>query len=160
MNYAAQIKESSQELANLMSAQKLTLSRDRLQYLYLLKTGQAKTQIMAGSLIGLKDRQSQKLWQLYRQGGLDTLLNTNRKTYFGKLSCQQISILRVFLATHQANSLADIQTWLKTQQGVSYTLGGISLLCKRLKIKHKTGRPTNVRQDKEGMEDFKKNFIR
>ncbi|WP_028524402.1 helix-turn-helix domain-containing protein [Runella limosa] len=67
-----------------------------------------------------------------------------------------MSLLRTYLKTDQANSLADIQEWLENNLQVTYTLGGISLLCKRLKIKLKTGRPSNVRQDKEGMEAFKK----
>lgn len=70
-----------------------------------------------------------------------------------------MSLLQIYLKTDQANSLADIQEWLQHNVQASYTLGGISLLCKRLNIKLKTGRPTNVRQDKEGLESFKKTFM-
>ena len=130
-----------------------------MQYLYFLKTQSVKSQKSAGALIGLKERQSQDLWQLYKRGGITLLLDLTRQTYFGKLSSTQMSLLQTYLKTDQANSLADIQKWLQHNVQANYTLGGISLLCKRLKIKLKTGRPTNVRQDKEGLESFKKTFM-
>jgi hypothetical protein len=34
----------------------------------------------------------------------------------------------------QAETLADIQTYLQNNLGVNYTIGGLSDLCKRLKI--------------------------
>jgi transposase len=156
MNYSISILESPEYLQELMSKQKLTIHRDRLYYLYALKTQEVKSQKSAGALIGLKERQSQNLWQLYRKGGLSLLLDLSRQTYFGKLSSAQMSLLRTYLKTDQASSLADIQEWLQNNLQATYTLGGICLLCKRLKIKLKTGRPTNVRQDKDGLESFKK----
>lgn len=158
MNYSIAIIESPEYLEALMDKQKLTIHRDRLQYLYLLKTQTVKTQKGAGAFIGLKERQSQNLWALYKKGGIVLLLDLTRQTYFGKLSSTQMSLFRTYLKTDQANNLADIQEWLQNNLQVSYTLGGISLLCKRLKIKLKTGRPTNIRQDKEGLESFKKTF--
>lgn len=159
MNYVTAIIESPEYLTELMGKQKLTIHRDRLHYLYLLKTQVVKSQKSAGVSIGLKERQSQNLWHLYKKGGLALLLDLTRQTYFGKLSSTQMSLLRTYLKTDQANSLADIQEWLYNNVQASYTLGGISLLCKRLKIKLKTGRPTNIRQDKEGLESFKKTFM-
>ena len=154
MKYGNKINESLEDLHRLRKQEKLPLRRDRIQFLIHLKNNH--TQAQAGEKIGIKLRQSQQLWKLYGQGGLKALLPTNRKTYFGKLSCRQISRLRCFLKTDQAVSLRSVQEWLLTQQQVEYSLGGISLLFKRLKIKLKTGRPSNVRQDKQGLEVFKK----
>jgi len=154
MNHANKISESLDELHRLSDQQKLTLRRDRIQFLIALKNGH--TQAQAGAQIGLRLRQSQKLWSLYSRGGLVTLLGQNRKTYLGKLSCAQISRLRSFLQTDQADTLRSVQQWLASNEQVQYSLGGISLLFKRLKIKLKTGRPSNLRQDREGMEAFKK----
>jgi hypothetical protein len=66
--------------------------------------------------------------------------------------------LRQFLLDDRAEILADIQAYLQNNLGVSYTIGGISDLCKRLKIKLKTGRPVNVRQQPRAVESFKKKF--
>jgi transposase len=158
MNYAEKITEPLDFLHKMRQNQKLTICRDRIDFLIYLKTFQAKTQAQAGEMIGLKERQSQNLWQIYRTSGFDGLIDISRKTYFGKLSSQQLSRLRNFLKTDQADSLESIQGWLLSQEQVNYTLGGISLLCKRLKIKLKTGRPTNIRKDVEGLEIFKKTF--
>ena len=69
MNYTTTIAESPEYLTELMGKQKLTIHRDRLQYLYSLKTQAVKSQKSAGALIGLKERQSQNLWQLYKKRG-------------------------------------------------------------------------------------------
>jgi len=159
MNYTTAITENAEHLQALLGKQKQTIHRDRFQYLYVLKTQVVKSQKAAGALVGLQERQSQNLWRLYKQGGLEALLDLSRRTYFGKLGSTQLSLLRTYLKTDQANSLRDIQAWLQTNLHTSYTLGGISLLCKRLKIKLKTGRPTHVRQDKTGLESFKKTSV-
>jgi transposase len=159
MNYSIAITESPEELQALIRAQKLTIKRDRLEFLYLLKTQTVKSQQAAGAQIGLKERQSQTLWHLYKTGGITKLLDLKRQTYFGKLSTAEMSELNTYLKTDKADTLTDIQTWIATTFGVNYTLGGISLLCGRLKIKLKTGRPSNVRKDKEGLESFKKTSL-
>ena len=50
--------------------------RDRIRFLRVLKTGQAKSQAAAGLLIGLASRQSQRLWQSYQEKGFAGLLST------------------------------------------------------------------------------------
>jgi len=47
---------------------------------------------------------------------------------------------------------------MKDSFGVGYGQSGISKLFKCLKIKLKTGRPSNVRKDEAGADVFKKNF--
>ena len=71
--------------------------------------------------------------------------------YWGKLSSVQIAQLSQFLLDDQAETLADIQAYLKNNLGVSYTIGGGT----RLKIKLKTGRPVNIRQQPGAIEEFK-----
>lgn len=70
MNYTTAITESPEYLTELMGKQKLAIHRGRLQYLYSLTTQGVKSQKSAGALIGLKERQSQNLWQLYKKGAL------------------------------------------------------------------------------------------
>ena len=134
--------------------QKLALHRNRIQFLIHLKSNH--TQAQAGEKIGLKLRQRQHLWKLYRQGGLPGMLGATRKSSFGKRSRGQLSRLRSFLKTDQADTLRSLQQWLVTQAQGMDSLGGLRLLFKRLESKSKTGRPSHVRQDKEGLEVFKK----
>jgi transposase len=158
MTYPEYITESEVDLQILKKKQALVVNRNRIQFLTLLKTGQAHTQTAAGEAIGICPRQAQRLWQRYRTKGLGGLLMPAKRLRWGKLSSQQISHLRKFLLDDQAQTLAHIQTYLKGNLGVNYSISGVGSLCKRLKIKCKTGRPVNVRQVPGAVEGFKKNF--
>ena len=157
MNYDTKIHESIDYLLEQERKSSLALVGDRVRFIRLLKSGEAKTQSTAGQVIGLCERQSQRLWRIYQQEGLAGLQTKPAWGYWGKLSSIQIRQLRQFLLDDQAETLADIQAYLKKNLGVSYTIGGVSDLCKRLKIKLKTGRPVNVRQQPGAVEEFKKN---
>ena len=156
MDYPSLIIESLEELAILEKSQSRALLRDRLRFIRLLKSGQASSQRQAGQLIGLQERQSQRLWQLYRQQGLKGLMSYPYQGTFGKLSSDQLSRLRTYLKGDSVQTLADAQRYLQESCSVHYTISGISLLFKRLKIKLKTGRPTNVRQVEADLVAFKK----
>ena len=156
MNYADKI---TQKLAVLQAAEKQQTKaklRDYVRFLRLLKSGQSTTQLQAANQVNLSLRQAQRLWKRYQQVGFEALIKNRQSTYMGKLSTTQISRLRQFLLDDQAQTLADIQAYLAGSLGVNYTIGGISDLCKRLKIKRKTGRPVNVRQQPGAINVFKK----
>ena len=157
MNYAALITE---DLAVLQSTEKRQTDarfRDYVRFLRLLKTGEAPTQSLAAKQVNLSLRQAQRVWKQYREQGLEDLLTPHISTYIGKLSTTQMSHMRRFLLDDQAQTLADIQTYLQDRLNVSYTIGGISDLCKRLKIKFKTGRPVHIHQSPGAVEEYKKN---
>ena len=156
MDYEKLIEESVQELIAFEEKQKQALIRDRVRFVRVLKTGQAKSQRLAGEQIGLKERQSQRLWHTYRQEGIQGLLTYPYQGTFGKLSTQQLSQLRNYLKTDSVDTLKHAQNYIADAFGVNYTIAGISVLFQRLKIKLKTGRPTNVRQDQVAKEAFKK----
>ena len=156
MNYALLITQSADELLVLEKRQSKAKLKDRLRFLRFLKEGTPKTQQQAGHLIALQERQSQNLWRSYRQKGLEGLLTYNNHGTVGHLSYSQVSQLRQFVDTDRAATLAQIQTFLLDSFGVRYSIGGLSLLCGRLQIKAKTGRPTYVRRDEAGAEIFKK----
>ena len=158
MDYFEFIKESESDLLSLEKREKNAMRRDRIRFIRVLKTGNFRSQSAAGSSIGLGERQSQRLWSSYVKGGLSSLLSTYAERWWGKLSSVQISQLRSFLLSDQAQTLADIQAYLAGNLGVKYSISGVSDLCKRLKIKAKTGRPVNVRQKPGSVDDFKKNL--
>ena len=135
------------------------LVRDRIRFLRLLKTGQANTQSAAGLLIGIATRQSQRLWQTYREEGFSALLSTHYQHSFGKLSAHQLSLLLTFLRSDQASKLEDVQAFIYSSFEVHYTLSGLSKLFTRLKIKYKTGRPSNVPKEAAQEAAFKKTLL-
>ena len=159
MNYGELIKASLVELQELEKQQSKLMLKDRIRFIRYLKEGIAQSQAQAGKLIGLQERQSQNLWHLYKQHGLQALLTYRYRGTCGKLSYSQISHLRAYLKTDQAATLQQVQSFLQTSFDITYSIGGISMLFKRLKIKLKTGRPTNVRQNADQKQLFKKTSL-
>ncbi len=157
MNYFVLITEDLSVLQLLEKQQTDAQFRDYVRFLRLLKEGAAPTQAAAAKQVNLGLRQAQRLWKQYREQGLEALIRPRTSTYIGKLSTTQMSHLRRFLLDDEAQTLADIQTYLHDRLAVKYTIGGIFDLCKRLKIKLKTGRPVHVHQPPGAVEDYKKN---
>ena len=156
MNYAQIITESEAELQQLEDKQKLVQFQKRIRFLRLLKGGEAKTQLQAGAMVGWKLRQSQKVWQLYRQEALTAVLRKPIRFSFGKLSSQQIAHLQQYLAEFGADSLCEVADLIEEMYGVSYTPSGVCKLFVRLRIKLKTARPSNIKKDESAADSYKK----
>ena len=157
MDYAAKITQTLDELQQLEKQQTNVANRDYVRFIRLLKEKQANAQKQAAQLINLGLRQGQRIWAKYLSQGIDALIEVRTQAYIGKLSFTQISHLRQFLQDDQAHSLADVQAYLAGSHGVEYTISGVSAVCKRLKIKKKTGRPVHIHQTQGAVEDYKKN---
>ncbi len=156
MNYAEIITESEEELKQIEKKQKLAQLEKRVRFLLLLKSRVSKTQADAGEKVGFRLRQSQKIFKLYRDGGLSAVLYKPKRWGFGKLSSHQLAELQTYLKEFGSDSLLEVSQYLEQSFGVSYTQAGVSALCIRLKIKLKTARPSNAKKDIEKAERFKK----
>jgi transposase len=156
MNYAELISESEDELRQIEKRQKLVQFQKRIHFLRLLKSQLVVTQEKAGQAVGWQLRQSQKIWQLYRQGGVAAVLVKPKGWGFGKLSSHQIAQLQNYLAEFGGYSLLEIGHYLEQSFGVVYSTSGVSALCCRLKIKLKTARPSNAKKDAAKVETYKK----
>jgi len=159
MKYDELIGEDLEELREIQSRQKLVQFEKRVQFLIWLKSGEAKTQKEAGSKVGWKARQSQKIWQMYRERGLAGVLEKSERRGLGKLSSVEISRLNEYLREFGACSLAEIRAFVREAFGVNYTIGGLSDLCSRLRIKLKTARPSNYRKDEAAVVQYKKTSV-
>lgn len=160
MEYAAIINETAAELTETENKQKLVQFQKRIRFLWLLKSGTAKTQLQAGAQVGWKLRQSQKIWRLYRESGVSGVLHKNVRWQSGKLSKQQQAQLNEQLAaSNGASSLAAVQNHLQSAFGARYSLSGVSVLCQRLKIKLKTARPSNLKKDEAKAIAYKKTLL-
>ncbi len=149
MKYNSAIKESIDELLAIEKQQRQARLRDRIRFLRFLKEGRAQTQQQAGEQLGLSLRQSQRLWQTYRQEGIDKLLQTGYQHGFGKLSTHQLSELKKWLITPPHKKLSQIQAYIKERWQIDYTIAGLSLLFKRMKIKYKPARIGKMKENTE-----------
>ena len=157
LDYSKLIKESVSELLKLERRQREVLFRDRIGYLRVLKSGEVKTQKEASDLIGISARQGQRNWRLYRQEGLLGMLRPiERPGAPTKLKEEEYEELDKRLESDDIQFLHEAVAYVKEQYDTDYTIAGMHYVFKRLKVKKKTGRPVNIRQDKEGLEDFKK----
>lgn len=159
MNYQEAVREKIEDLSKLEKATKDLKGRDRVRFLRLLKSGEATSQKQAGRMIGLGIRQSQRLWQRYQAVGLSELIKSRYAGRSSKLTENEKNILEERLKKDDVKSLQQTQEYLAKEFGVNYTIGGVSYLFQRMKVKLKTGRPSNYQQKREETEEFKKNTV-
>jgi len=124
MKYDELIKESLEELSEIEKKQKLVQFEKRVRFLILLKSREATTQKEAGSRVGWKQRQSQKIWQIYRQAGLVAVLKASDKRGFGKLSSVQISRLNEYLRNSERGVWRKFSSIWKSRSASGIQLAG------------------------------------
>jgi len=156
LNYPSLIKESAETLESLLKSQSESLQRDRLRYLLVLKRGDCKTQDCASTHINVSTRQGQRNWKLYKEKGLKGLLEIPTGGAPCKLGESEQLMLKKRLEQDDIQFLHEAADYIKDEYGKTYTTPGVHYLFKRLKIKKKTGRPVNIRQDKQELDNFKK----
>lgn len=158
LDYKKLIKETETEITLLMDKKGQSVrSKERLQFLLLLKTGECLTQETAGQRIGIKSRQSQILWSIYQKEGLGALVaNRYKGGNNTRLDKAQDAALLARLDKDDCVTQGQIIAYVNQTFQVKYTPSGMSRKLKRLKVKAKTGRPVNVRKDEEGEKVFKK----
>ncbi len=69
-----EIRESAEELHNMMKNEKKGRFRDRLRLLWLLKSGEAETMLRAAGLCGVSRLTAAKWFHRYESGGIGELL--------------------------------------------------------------------------------------
>lgn len=157
LSYVKKIKESVSTLKQLEKSQKEILFRDRVRFIRLLKSGAAKTQRAASEEIGVSERQGQRNWSLYQKKGMKGLLQPLSKGgRHSKLEEDQLEKLKEDLLEKEVQFLHEAVSYVKEKYKKDYTVPGMHFVFKRLGIKKTTGRPSNVRQDKEQLKAFKK----
>lgn len=156
INYSEKIQESAQELYVLERKASAAIVRDRLRFLRLLKEGTAITPAAAGALVSYRKAWSYQLWKRYETKGLSALSGYPFKGTHSRLDKEQQQQFITALAKDNISTLADATALLREQSGISYTIGGMCYMMKRLGIKKKTGRPCHIHKDEAASEAFKK----
>ena len=78
-DYRKLIKESAKELKKLNKEHRQTLVGSRLQLMYLLKSGEARTVTKASQLLHYSREHCQRWLKVYREEGLKGLLKPEKK---------------------------------------------------------------------------------
>ena len=156
LDYTKRIKQSVAQLQQLRSKENKDLTRRRLLFLELLKSGTCCTQGDAGARIGIKQRASEELWGKYCHEGIEAIVAYPYKGRPPKLSQEAKADLQVELEQSRVSTLKQACNFVQERHDIHLSQVAMHYYFKQQKIKKKTGRPTNVRKDVEGEAAFKK----
>jgi transposase len=154
-----EVKETQEELEALLKQEKNVRKRERLQFLYWYKTGQATTRQALGKLLHRSQVAIGQWADTYRTRGLPGLLHLK---YRGGNLAPSIPVeiqwrLKEQLGRPEGfSSYKEIQVWLKEQHGLDvpyYTVHGTVKY--RMKADPKVPRPYAEQYDAEAVEAFK-----
>jgi transposase len=154
------IVESAQTLKTLLAQQKTAIGKERVQALYLLKTGQIETVQHLAVCLG-RDRVTVQRWlRQYRQGGLQEMLAVGKSKGRPKaIPDWAIKRLQQELSDPEGfESYKEVQIWLEAVLGIEanyYTVH--NLVRYKLKAKLKVPRTRSFEQQPHAIENFKKN---
>lgn len=159
--YQLEIKETLDELRKLLRVQKTASDKERIQLLYLLKSEQARTIIMAASLLGRHRVTVHKWLSRYRTGGIENLLSHKLRT--GRKQSIPLWAQRALAKKLQQEqgfeSYYEICQWLSSQLGIESNYKTVhKLVHYRLGASPKVPRPFSSKQSQEKIEGFKKKW--
>lgn len=155
------ITESPESLKMLLAQQKTASGKERVQALYLLKTGQVETGQHLAVVLSRNRVRVQSWLRLYRQGELSALLKVHQSQGRPKIMPEwAITALKEELKDPEGfASYGEVQTWLRAILGIEakYHVGH-NLVRYKLKAKLKAPRPCSEEQAPTARETFKKTF--
>ena len=157
--YHLEITESEDELKALLRRQKTASSKERIQFLYLLKSEQASTIQQAAKLLGRHRVTVQKWAKRYRDDQLAGLLSHKpRVGAKSTLPAWAEAALRERLEHPDGfESYGAIQQWLATQLGIVAPYKTVhTWVYYRLKASPKVPRPQSDKQDVAQLATYKK----
>jgi transposase len=154
------IVESAQTLKTLLGQQKTATGKERVQALYLLKTGQIETVQHLAVCLG-RDRVTVQRWlRQYRQGGIQEMLTVAKSKGRPKaIPDWAIKRLQQELSDPEGfESYKEVQIWLKAVLGIEANYHAVHNLVRyKLKAKLKVPRTRSFEQQPHVIETFKKN---
>jgi len=160
--FQIEILESLEELEKGLKHTTTASSKERLQMLYLLKSGQVTSRQGLAELIG-RDQATITRWvRKYKDGGRSGLLEVKHAP--GKASIvsgEALSQLKQRLESPQGfQSYGQIQQWLVTELGLKIAYKTVYELVRyRIGAKLKVPRPRSLKQHPESQSHFKKNCL-
>lgn len=157
IDYTQQIQESVMQLEALERQHRGRPTVERIQMLRLLKNGTFRSRRELAPILGYCERQLQRWWASYSDGGLAALLEYQRHTGSQeRITFAAWMALNEELEAGRIARLKEVQRYLQAQWNLRYSIGGLSRLFQRHKVKLKTGRRRHRRAEQHEQEAFKK----
>jgi transposase len=144
-----QIKESVEDLHQLVKREKDVQKRQRVQALYLLKSGQARSRLEVAAMVAVH-RHTVGAWlERYEQGGLAELLTVNKPPgQAPSVTGAALQALKKRLAQRDGfASYREIQTYLEREHQIKLRYSSVHALVRyRLGAKPKSPRPSHQKK--------------
>ena len=158
-----EISESREELEKALKQVTIASSKERLQMLYLLKSGQVASRQGLAELIGRDEATITRWLRKYKDGGLKGLLEV--KSAPGRVAIVSGSALERLKQRLQEpqgfQSYGQIHQWVVTELGLDIAYKTVYELVRyRLKAKLKVPRPRSLKQHPESVAHFQKKFLK
>lgn len=159
--FQVEISESQEELEKALKYATTASSKERLQMLYWLKSGQVSSRQGLAERLG-RDQATITRWlRKYKDGGRSSLLEVKQAP--GKapiVSGEALERLKQRLQDPKGfHSYGQIQQWLVTELGLDIAYQTVYQLVRyQLKAKLKVPRTQSLKQHPESQSHFKKNF--
>lgn len=154
-----EITETQEELKQMLAHQKTARGKERVQLLYLLKTGKAPSITEAAIMIGRHRVTAQNWLQQYQKGGLEALLHKKQPSGRPRSipSWAEKALDQKLRQEEGFKSYQEIVDWLESSLGLKAAYKTVhKLVYYRLKASPKVPRPQSIKQDKAQVEAFKK----
>ena len=158
-----EIGESLDSLKKLLGKQKTGKTKERLQALYWLQSGQSQTVDELALRLGHHRTTVSRWLSLYRTGGLNDLLNIKTSSGRSRKVSPEIENRLVSELSDPEGfaSYQEVQVWLKIAWDVEMSYTGVHKLVRyRLQSKLKVPRPQHAKQKEGAVESFKKNSVK
>lgn len=153
------VKESLDELTQLLCQVKTMSGKERLQVLYWLKQENAPSISAIAKAVG-KHRNTLQMWlSMYRDGGVEAMLEIKKSSGGVRVIPQWAEnalAKRLQDSNHGFQSYYAVQQWLAERLGIEAEYHTVYQMTRyRLKAKLKVARPQNCQQDSKQREAFK-----
>lgn len=158
IHYPSAIRESMEALTTLERDLRGQPTQPRIQLLRLLKSGQARTLVLAAPLLGYSERTVNRWWKRYQTDGLDGLLAQRpRPGKRSQLTEAAWTDLEAAMLGGEIATLKDAQRFLTAQHDIHYqSLGGVWWMLRQRNVRLKTGRRRHRQADAAAQTAYKR----
>ena len=154
------VLQSSEELKKLVKSQRKYKNIQRLQSLLYIKEQSFKTREELSQFMGVSRRTIEKWVSLYREGGLDKMLISEKRVRRSKLIPQEVNMAlaqRLQDCNQGFLSYVEAQQWLACEHNLDLKYNTVrEHLIRHFKTKIKSPRKSHVKKDSEAVDAFLK----
>ena len=149
-------QETDDELYELFAAEKDVKKRQKLQFLWLVRTGNSLRE--SCRMTAVNERTGQRYLKWYREGGVENVLKRQHGGERGQqasyLSKEQQEALKTEADAGKIKTVWEGIAWVKEKYEVEYSYEGMRGVFKRLKLKKKVPRKQHIKSDPQAQETW------